>query len=93
MPAVIQVLLTDFPNPTPRYFIFQFSNIPPSQFDMRISLFGSTHSFQYYGLHVELLQYVRWKRWRNAFTFFLMFPSVWRSSISITLLASHLFLP
>lgn len=49
MPIIIQVLLTDFPNPNPGHFIFLFSNILPSQFDKCISLFRSTHSFQYCG--------------------------------------------
>lgn len=90
MPAVIQVLLTDFPNPTPSYFSFQFSNIPSSQFDMWSSLLGPTHSFRYYGLGVELLQYGKWKRWRKAFASLLTFPSMRRSAVSLTLAALSL---
>lgn len=44
--------------------------------------------FSLLGLHVELLQSVRRKRRRNAFTTLLMFPPMWRCFISVTLLAS-----
>lgn len=51
---------------------------------MWIFLFGSIHSFQHYGLHIELLQYAD----PQSGSLLLMFPSMGGSSAGLTPLAS-----
>lgn len=88
MPAVTQVSLTDFPNPTPCHLSFSFQVSLLSSVTHESPSFGSTRSFRFYGVHLELLPLEWWRRWRNVLALLLRSPPRWGSAPSLTALTS-----